>query len=397
MGVEIRPMREDERERVSEIHEQAFGQSADRLAMTRAAPRDEVRVLVAQGRVQAALRVQRFGQFFGGESVASAGIGAVKVVPEARGKGYAKMLVGEAIAELRTTGVAITTLYPGGLSLYRGIGFEIAGAYVRYRLPIASLPRDGQLAVEPWDDERSADDARVCYRCVASASAGLIDRQDGWWPERILGADADQRVYRYEVRRDGVMAGYVVYTHEVDPSDVRYSVSLVCRDLVWQDAEAARALLGFVAAHRSRAINVTWPGTVEEPLSWVLGGQDIRVHDASRWMTRILDVGAALESRGYPESVEGAVELTVTDTVLAGNSCSARLEVSGGRCRVRSASANGGRGAVMDVGALAAMYTGWLPAREAVRAGRLHNTSARDRSMLETMFSGPKPSMFELF
>jgi hypothetical protein len=46
---------------------------------------------------------------------------------------------------------------------------------------------------------------------------------------------------------------------------------------------------------------------------------------------------------------------------------------------------------------LSAIYTGWLPAREAARAGRLLDASARDVAALESIFAGPKPWLADMF
>jgi predicted acetyltransferase len=70
------------------------------------------------------------------------------------------------------------------------------------------------------------------------------------------------------------------------------------------------------------------------------------------------------------------------------------VELSGGTATVTPASAADCR---LDAGTLAAIYTGWLSARDARRTGRLTGATDRDVEILQLIFSGPKPWLIDVF
>src|SRR5687767_15868830 len=125
-------MNEDERELVLDLWQQAFNAPRGRI---QASPAEDIRVAVVDGTTAAALRIYRFGHFFGGRSVPAVGIGGVATAAHARGKGLAETLVTETLRELRGAGFAISTLYPATVPLYRRCGYEYAGFRMHYRAP----------------------------------------------------------------------------------------------------------------------------------------------------------------------------------------------------------------------------------------------------------------------
>ena len=186
----------------------------------------------------------------------------------------------------------------------------------------------------------------------------------------------------------------MVFTQERADSPIPYFYSLGCRDLVWHDAETARTLLGFAASHRALATDLTWTGPVEDPVTFFLDEQDASAQWSMLWMARLIHVRNALEARGYPPGVEASVEFSVEDAVLATNSRAYRLQVSRGQARVESIDRARMK---VDVGGLAAMYTSWLPAREAVRCGHLIDAGKQEVEILEAIFAGAKPWLADQF
>lgn len=395
MSVEVRPMRDEDRERIVALHRQAFNLPAGDLDRLSAIPLDDIRVVTEGGPPVASLRLIRVGHFCGGRSVSSADVSAVQVAPESRSKGYGGLLMREVLGELRDEGVPFSTLYPSVPAPYRRAGYEMAGAYTRYRAPVATLPRHRYHDVEPWDDS-ALDEVVECYRHFAAASEGPLDRPRSWWPERILrvAPPHSQPVYRYLVRREGRVTGYMVFTQERADHPIPYFYSLGCRDLVWLDAGAARSLLGLAASHRALATDLTWTGPVEDPLALFLDEQDLSAQWSMLWMARLIHVRKALEARGYPSSLQAAVEFSLEDPVLEANTGSYRLEVEDGHGRVEKIERASTK---MDVGALSALYTGWLPPRDAQRSGRLVEAGEREVAALEAIFAGPKPWMADQF
>lgn len=382
-------MSEDDLDRVAAMRMQAFNVP---MEAARTIPVGEMRVLASDGCPRAALRLRWVGQLFGGASVPSVSVASVMVAGDQRGRGFGGGIMREALVEMRSSGAALSVLYPSTLPTYRNAGYELAGVRTIYRAPVvAAPPGDGGLVKEWTDDDLDAVDA--CYRIFASGHNGPLDRPRPWWTEHVL-ASAKDPLYRYLVRSGEHVTGYIAYVQRKVDRQPPYYHELVCRDLVWTDAVSARALLAHVAGDRALGVDITWPGPVGDPLSTFFREQDVR-HDWSwQWMLRLLDVPAALNGRGYNPSIDVSVELEVHDPLFADNAAAWRLEVSGGVGKVSRCEGGATR---TDVATLAAMYTGWLPSREAVRTGRLEGADPHTVAALEAIFGGSVPWMPDMF
>src|SRR5204863_5113458 len=123
----------------------------------------------------------------------------------------------------------------------------------------------------------------------------------------------------------------------------------------------------------------------------LLPEQSFRLHREFRNMSRILDVPTALESRGYPASVTGSSAFTVDDPLFQENAGSFLVEAAGGRVQVTTQP--GGRGAggpAIGVGALSAMFTGYVTPAVAARVG-LVDPDDPALDLFARLFAGPPP------
>jgi predicted acetyltransferase len=238
------------------------------------------------------------------------------------------------------------------------------------------------------------DGVTACYASVARQANGLIDRSPSWWLSNLLVAGDDSPVYRYLVRRTtGQVGGYVIYEQQALHGP-RVDYSIACRELVWTDSHSLASLMTFLGYQRAFGKTLHWWGPVDEPLLAWLEYPRVEAHRSEPWMARILDVRGALEQRGYPHAVEASLEFQVNDELFCENSRPMRLVVAGGRGYV-----NDGRDpvAALDIGALSALYTGWVKAADLARLGRLQTDSDRVRDLFDLVFAGPKPWISERF
>ena len=97
------------------------------------------RILRQGEKAIAGLAILHMGQWFGGKIVPMAGIAAVGVIPEARGKGAARELLNNTIKELHSLEIPISALYPATQVLYRQVGYEQGGSLCQWELPTASI------------------------------------------------------------------------------------------------------------------------------------------------------------------------------------------------------------------------------------------------------------------
>lgn len=386
----IRPMREEERELVRALHRRSFNIPRDIHDKLPQPPAEYLRVAEEDGRITGALRYHAIAHFFGGRPVPSAGIGGVAVAPEARGRRTAERLVVETLRELRGKGFVASMLYPATVPVYRRCGYEYAGFRVAFRTPLRLLPRSKGIEAEPWSDD-DFDQIAACYRSWAAGRNGVVDRPEPWW-QRVLENIEEAEVMRVCVREAGRITGYMVYTQE-KRKDSDWAFDLDCRDLVWTTPGSAHALLTYAGRHRSNARDLVWVGPPNDPLADLIPEQDADYESWFRQMLRLVDVPGAFEARGYPPSLDAAIELAVHDPHIAENAAGWRVEVSDGSAKVTTAS---GPRSSLDVGTLAAVWAGMLRAGDARRMGRLE-ASDDDVATLEEMFAGPIPWVNDWF
>jgi predicted acetyltransferase len=381
MTIEVRRADAGDYDRVAELRDEAFRKPMHSAAWLRG----DGYVLVEGGRIEATVLAETMGQFFGGRAVPVAAVSGVAVDTRVRGLGYSTAIMREAFADLRQRGIVLSTLYPSIVGTYRRAGYEIAGMRVEYRTRIEHLPSGGDATqVEAWDDA-NFDEIVACYRRVAERSNGMFDRAPEWWQNRVLQTPRDRRLHRHLVRRDGRVTGFLTYTQESTGLNHGMDFNVACRDLLWEDADTAAALLAFLRLNRPFGSYLHWFGPVHEPLTACLGYLPIEPLDMLPVMLRLLDVPAAIEARGYPRVLDLSVDLDVTDSLLPENCGALRISVCGGRATttaLQSAPAS------LDVATLAGLYTGWLRAADAARLGRLQGATPDDLERLDLLFAG---------
>ena len=351
------------------------------------------RVAESGGTVAGVARFIPFAHYWGGRAVPAAGVASVVIAAEARGRGVGTTLMRELLTDLRGSGFAISSLYPATVPIYRQCGYGYGAIRSRWKADLGLLPQttERDVTVEAFDDG-SIEELNAAYEGIAATTNGLVARDRDWWAKRVLTAPWDDKTrYRYLVREAGAITGWIIYVYG---DSKEWQFTLECRDLFWTTPRAARALLSLAALHRSTAKEMTWVGPVNEPLIDLTPDHAID-HDGSfRTMVRLLDVPAAFEARGYPESVDASVTIAVRDAMFPANAGPWRIQVSGGSAKVVPSSA--AADAMADVQMWASLWTGLHGAHDAVRAGGLEATPAAIDA-LDAMFAGQTPWIADFY
>lgn len=368
---------------------QAFASPADRNAHYRATIGTEnLRFLRAGGEAIATLALVAMGQWYGGRSVPCAGIGALAVAPPWRGRGVSGALLTEALTEARARGLALATLYPSTVPVYRKVGFEAAGREIVYiaesdRLVAGKPPAPGLRRTGPEDlpllHTLKAEEARI--------GAGLVDRPPAFWKDKLepFGRTVDGYLVEGAERPEG----YLMLAHD----DQR---RLEVIDWCAATGSAARQILAALAGHRSIFAEVAWRGGPADLLTCHLPDRGWTIGKQREWLTRIVDVERALAARGYPDGLTAAITLAVRDPLLPWNDDRFVLRVAGGRGTVGRGGAGGGPALTLDVGALAPLYTGHFGPALLARAGRIDGPPAA-LAAAALIFAGPSPWMVDHF
>jgi predicted acetyltransferase len=383
------PRDEQELSAAADIMMQSYAMApAAAAAWTQRVGGEKLRLLREAGKVAGTLVHIPMGQWYGGRHVPIVGVGGVGVSPVHRGQGTATRLMQQVLREARESGAPLSTLYPATQPLYRRVGYEHAGARFEIRLKVPLLDISERTLSLRLIEARDEAAVTACYQRAAQARQGWLARTSYVW----------SRVY---VPRDGTATGYLVegasgvegYLYVVRKPLTGWNQELFLSDVVVTTRAAARRILGFLSDHRSLVTEAYWYGGADEPLLGLLREQSYSVKLDMHWMVRVLDVAKALEARGWPAGLSGALHLEVADDLFAENAGRYVLEVSDGEARVR----RGGEGRMrLDVRALASLYTGFLSAEVLRMMGALEADDASVR-VAGALFSGPPPSIRDMF
>jgi predicted acetyltransferase len=330
------------------------------------------------------------GQWFGGQPVPAALIGAVSVAPEHRRGGVGKRLVADYLRVARDAGLAISTLYPASFGLYHWAGYEHAGTNLRYELPLTTLatmrPPDDGIVVREYEGDGAL--LRAAYDRQARQTSGQIRRPEGFWGGRLT---EDRRaLHRYAAERDGEIVGYLIFIQRTSPDGIKL---IEIRDFVATSRAASRALLGFLATHWANVGTVRLWGGISDHRLLGLPGRGLRPVDVDPWMVRILDLPAALAARGYPAGVTAEWQLDYADDQLSENTGRWVVRIQGGAATVSP----GGDGRIRaTVRGLSGLFSGAYPAEVMADPTYLVG-SDDDLASLTLAFAGPSPWMDDHF
>lgn len=334
------------------------------------------------------------GQWFGGRSVQMTGIAGVAIAPEERGRGAAHNLMKSTVKDLAESGAVLSTLFASTQSLYRGVGYELAGQRVGFELHLTRLaltpptPADsGKLSVAPIAGEhRSA--VRKLHAEVARHRGGYLDRGDYIW--RRVETPRGQECDGYGVWSGNELEGYAFLTRV--SSELPY-YELRLTDLCATTSRATRRLLKLLRDHATLAERALVHDAPSPAFLSLLSEQAYRIASVQLFMVRVIDARRALEQRGYGAGAQGTVHLSIRDELLPQNDGRLVLDVADGLGQVR----RGGKGTVeLDVRALASLYTGHLSAEQLRALGWLTGPD-RDVAIASNLFAGPPPGTADMF
>jgi predicted acetyltransferase len=322
MDLQLRDLDPGDLDRSNDIRTRAFGALPE---TARAAGDKRILAAIDDGRMLAAYDgdllvaralIHRFSQYWGGQVMPMAGIAGVVVSPEYRGHGVGSKLMAFTARRGRELGFPVSALYPATVSVYRRTGWELAGVWPRYTITTRLLRelRGEDRAVREVGPKDAATLLEILRRLYAA------DRVNGLRGHTIeeLREDLDESSVFAYAADDGL----VLYGWEDE--------DLVVHLMAAGSPATARALWSVVGSGSSIAERVHAYVAPDDPIHQILGECVRDEMRTGRWMLRLLDVEAALDSRGYPAGVDIDVPLVVADAEIEENCVAGRLEVHGG-------------------------------------------------------------------
>jgi predicted acetyltransferase len=351
---------------------------------------ENVRVLREGKSVCAGLLEIPMAHWFGGESVPTVGVAGVGVDPAARGKGLALRLMQACLRDARAAGVALSSLYPATITLYRAAGYELAGHHFRWSVRPADCPRVKHgLELSPL---RPEDDLAIeeTYRAFARTQAGYLDRGAYVW-NRVR-APMGESARGFVVRGEHGVEGYVYLSQQ---GNVATAQNLQLSDLVALTPAALSAILTLLFEHRSMVERVQWQGPPSNANLYAFPEKVFSIEMKAFWMLRVVHVERALARRGYPP-LDLELKIRVEDDLLTENTATYRLALKAGRASVDVLGGNQVADAELGVRALASLYTGFMTPSELARAALLR-AGAATQQKLALLFGGPAPALADFF
>ncbi len=354
------------------------------------------------GRVVASLHSIPFTTWVAGARLAMQGLASVTVAHEARRKGYASELVAESMRRARAAGTPLSALYPFRHGFYADLGYALAVDHKAWTFAPGDLPHYPERALvrRATNDDLAAIDA--CYLRVARRSSLMVERGTEDWLRRHF--DLGKRFAVVFDDRSAVR-GYFIYQYK-EYADERHT-RLQITEIVYEDPEALRGLLGHIAALRDQFLlaecvtasgerldlrlrNPRARGAVKGAIDKLYGPRVL--YGA---MARILDVERALGSRVRLPNATGAVRLSVDDEQLPANRGPWDLSLGGKALSVSPASGDAAD-VRTDVATLTQLALGYVTATEARDAGLLA-AEPDAAAFLDVLFAGPRPALADHF
>lgn len=398
-GLTYRPITEADEPRIATLLAQSFsGTTEQTQGWIARSGRDRFRAVCRGGAApEACLLIADIGQHFGGRAVSMEGVAGVAVAPESRGHGVGAHMMRSALLDMHRRGVALSTLYPATQVLYRRVGYEQAGFCNIVRLNAASIGAsrdDRRAAVRPVAQE---DWPRIeaAYREAYASVNGSLERRSYIW-DRVRSWRGDKTA-AWCIDEGGSIEAVVALLQRPDSREQSGRHEVFCTALHAFTERGARRLLAFLQDYSSMASDIVFYCAPNNPLLFLLPEQ--RWHHQSfgeTWMTRIVDVAAALEQRGYPAGLSARLSLEITDDLIESNNGVFTLEVAGGRAGVRRGPSPGAPNLSMSVGDLVPIYSALHTPIAMARLGRVKGDEG-SLALAESIFASSTPGMEEHF
>jgi predicted acetyltransferase len=387
----FRPLRADEARAAARRTQLSFGATRDLEELTerwRQHADDGGGWVLADAQTDAVLAqtVLRSGpHWFGGREVPCQRVGGVAVAPEHRGAGVATALMAEALRHGAAAHAGLSLLFPATVALYRGLGYEYAGAFVRWEVNARAVAPEGP-GLRPLDDEWAA--VAACHRRWAATLNGPELRDERRWNAL---REQSQFAYGLDAADGSGLDAYVLLRHEAIPGHWQHRLELV--DWAAASPRALQAVVGFVGRHGTLARDARFRAPTPNPWALHIAEQDLVRASDFDWMARGVDLVAAVTARGFPEALAGSVTVAVDDPLLDAARGPWRLEIAGGRGALEPAAAADVR---LHTTAVGPLFTGYWTASALAAAGRLTGPAGALR-LLDAAFAGPTPTLLDFF
>ncbi len=354
-------------------------------------PPPEANFYVAQvdGVVVGGMRLYDFVMRVRSNDCPTGGLGFVCIDYPFKQRGYARELVRYYLAHYRERGAVAGALYPFRPDFYRALGFGYGRKLDVYRFAPAELPADPEPRT--FRLLRAGDEAALiaCYDRTYERTSGMM-RKHLATVTRHLGSDTFT-VAGYE--RAGNLAGYVMFSRRQREEDNLNTNELYVDELIYDDADAFRALMGFLRRQGDQFATIV-VNAQDDGFEWILRdprSQSRRVMYRPSWhesnvqamgiMYRSLATSALLDACAGRDFGAGTctIAFEIADALLPENAGTTVVRFEGGWGEVVTSPPD--VTVRLDVAEFSALIMGAVRLRPLVEFGVVHLS---DGAWLET-------------
>ena len=252
-------------------------------------------------------------------SLRCAGTTVVGVAPTHRRRGVLRSMMRAHLDDAHERGEPIAALWASEETIYGRFGYGPAAYAGEVRIPkeyvdyVAPSERSGRIRIV--EREEALEKFPPLWEALARARPGVFIRSPEWWDLRALADPPERRrgagPKRFALlERDGEAVAYAVYRHKMDWSEGVSSGEVSVIEAIAGDASALAEMWRYL-------LDIDWIATIasslvppDHPLFFVLAQmRRMRYRLGDGLWVRLVDVGAALSGRTYPQDGELVFEV----------------------------------------------------------------------------------------
>jgi predicted acetyltransferase len=382
MGFDVRPCADlAEFDRAFLSIGQYFGQVPDperAERFTRLLPVERMHAAWEDGEIVGGAGAFPFAMSVPGGLVDCAGTTVVGVAPTHRRRGVLRAMMRAHLDDAHERGEPIAALWASEETIYGRFGYGIAAYAGEVTIPrehvdfAVARPRAGRIRIVEPDEVLEKFPA--LWEGLARTRPGMFIRSPDWWelrtvadPEARRGGAGPKRFALLEI--EGEPAGYAIYRHKMDWQDGVSSGQVQVVEAIAPEPAALAEVWRYL-------LDVDWIATIaasllppDHPLFFVLAkARRTRYRLGDGLWVRLVDVGAALSRRTYPE--DGELVLDVRDAFCPWNE--GRWRIADGAAGRTDAPAD----LALDVTSLGSVYLGGIRFAQLAQSGAVEELGA---------------------
>ncbi|HEX6467875.1 MAG TPA: GNAT family N-acetyltransferase [Streptosporangiaceae bacterium] len=313
----------------------SYGHPIPDLALLR--PHADARVALRGGRVVAGGLGLLVPQHFGGRLVPAACMAGGCVAPEERGRHLTTHMLTERIRPLQDQGAVLATVWTTSTGYGHRLGWAAPAQTFTWTVPTEELRRS--FHATGYEIIHGAHPPSTQLQQNLAGRWNGPWRRPAWWEGWQQDKHPHYATYRFQLPGQNP-SGQLSVAFGHDQTGGR---QVVVHDFWASTGDTAAAMLAFLGRYNSRIPTVFFQRTGLPPTP-VLLERLHRIGSATArhwhpWMIRILDLGAAIRQRGWPEHLDAAIAIEITDDTTSSEPSRYTLRIQNGQADLEPSSA----------------------------------------------------------